>query len=67
MSPVIFTVDDPVFRSFAVCAGLLGAKLVLNSAWTVFNRVQRQVREKKKEDDEKSITRSQRAVSQMQL
>ena len=44
MAPsMLFGLDNPVFHSFAVCAGVLGAKLALNSAWTVWNRTQRKV------------------------
>jgi len=38
-----FTLDNPIFCSFALCSAFLGGKLVLNSAWTSFNRLTRQV------------------------
>jgi len=40
MTPVIFSLDNSVFRSFALCSGILGGKLLLNSLWTSYNRGQ---------------------------
>jgi len=43
MAPVLFTVDNAVFRSFAVCSAILGGKLVVNSLWTTYRRVTKKV------------------------
>nr|APH81357.1 microsomal GST 1 [Tigriopus kingsejongensis] len=43
MGPSLFSLDNGVFKTVALTTGLLGVKLILNSEFTVLNRIQRKV------------------------